>query len=304
MPRPIRFGYQLTRQQENDPIAAAKRAEQIGFNTFLVSDHFGSGRAPMPTLAAVAAATSSIRLGTFVLNTDMRNPVQLAWEAATIDHLSGGRFELGLGAGHTPQEYGATGIEFRVPADRKADLAEQVEIIRRLLAGDSVTHNGTHHRLSEAEIDRSLQERLPILVGGNGNALLSHAGAHADIVGLQGLGRTLEDGHRHDVKWSAEWLDTQLEQIRSGAAERFAEIELNALVQHVEVTDDAAGAIEAFCERVGTVVAADVATTPYVLIGTVEEIVEKITTCRDRWGISYFAARELDDFAPIIEAFR
>lgn len=301
MARPFRFGFQVRSEDEADPAAAARRAEELGFDTFLAADHVGTGRSPLPLLSAAAQATNTIRLGTFVLNSDMRNPVQLAWEATTIDHLSQGRFELGLGAGHTPQEYGATGIEMHAPAGRKAALMERVEIVRRLLDGDTVTYQGEHHTVVDAAIDRSHQDRLPILVGGNGAALLGHAGAHADIVGLQGLGRTLEDGHRHTVNWSPEHLDRQIDQVRDGAGDRFAEIELNALVQYVIVTDDRAGVTAERCEHFG-LDPADVDQIPYMLIGSVDEIVEKIVACRERWGISYFAVRELDDFAPVIDA--
>jgi alkanesulfonate monooxygenase SsuD/methylene tetrahydromethanopterin reductase-like flavin-dependent oxidoreductase (luciferase family) len=111
MTRRLRIGHQLSARIEGDPVAAAVRAEELGFDIVLAADHVGLGWSPLPTLAAVAAATERIRLGTLVLNNDMRNPVQLAWEVSTIDRISGGRFELGLGAGHTPSEYDATRIE-------------------------------------------------------------------------------------------------------------------------------------------------------------------------------------------------
>lgn len=299
----LRFGCQYAGQNGMGPLAAAQQAESAGFDVFTLSDHVGPGLAPMPTLAAVASATSTIRLGTFVLNATMRNPVQLAWEASTIDRLSDGRFELGLGAGHTPHEYAETGIELLPPAERKAQLAEQVEIMRRLLDGETVTYEGVHHTIEGASIGRSVQERLPILVGGNGAGLLGHAGAHADIIGLQGLGRTLEDGHRHSVKWTSAHLDDQIGQIRDGAGERFASLEFNALVQVVQITDDAAGATAELLERVDGLSEVDAMETPYALIGTVDEIVAKIERCRDRWGIAYFTVREIDSFAPVIRAF-
>lgn len=97
--RRIRFGFQLGSEHESDPVGVAQRAEQLGFDTVLLSDHVGPGISPMVALAAMAQGTTRIRVGTYTLNNDMRNPVQLAWEAATIDHLSGGRLEVGLGAG-------------------------------------------------------------------------------------------------------------------------------------------------------------------------------------------------------------
>lgn len=302
MSRSLRIGHQLSARLEGDPVAAAVRAEELGFDVVLIADHVGLGWAPMPTLSAIARATQRIRLGTLVLNNDMRNPVQLAWEAATLDRLSGGRFELGLGAGHTPSEYAATGIEQSAPAVRKRRLAESVEIIRGLLGGDVVDHDGTHYRIDRACIDRSEQQHLPILVGGNGAALLAHAGRHADIIGLQGLGRTRDDGHSHEVKWSARWLDEQLEQIREGAGARFDDIELNAMVQMVEITDDRERALAEVCARVDGLTMDDAASIPYLLLGTVEEIVQHMTTCNERWGINYFAVRELDAFEPVLRA--
>jgi len=304
MPHAVRFACQFSNQGDDGPVEVARRAEAAGFDVFTLSDHVGPGVAPMPTLGAVAEATSSIRLGTFVLNATMRNPVQLAWEASTVDRLSGGRFELGLGAGHTPHEYAETGIERESALTRKAQLAEQVEIIRELLDGETVNHDGQHHQIRGASIDRSVQDRLPILVGGNGAGLLEHAGAHADIIGLQGLGRTLEDGHRHTVKWTVEHLDAQLKQVRAGAGSRFEALELNALVQVMNVTDDNDGVTAALVDRVDGLTADDVANTPYALIGTVDEIVAKIERCRDRWGITYFTVREVESFAPVIAAFR
>ncbi len=304
MTRRLRVGHQLSARIEGDPVAAAVRAEELGFDVVVAADHVGPGWAPMPTLATIAAVTERIRLGTLVLNNDMRNPVQLAWEASTIDRLSHGRFELGLGAGHTPSEYDATGVERSAPSDRKRRLAESVEIIRDLLDGNGVDHDGEHYRIDRARIDRAEQERLPILVGGNGAALLAHAGRHADVVGLQGLGRTRDDGHSHEVKWSTQHLDDQIEQVRVGAGVRFDDIEFNAMVQVVQITDDREAALAKVVDRVEGLTMDDAASTPYLLIGSVDEIVLHMMTCNERWGISYFAVRELDDFEPVLRALR
>jgi probable F420-dependent oxidoreductase len=304
MARRLRIGHQLSARLDGDPIAAAVRAEELGFDIVLAADHVGLGWAPMPTLSAIASVTERIRLGTLVLNNDMRNPVQLAWEVSTIDRLSGGRFELGLGAGHTPSEYDATGIERSSSSDRKRRLAESVEIIRGLLHGVAVEFEGEYHRVHCARIDPSHQERVPILVGGNGVALLTHAGRHADIVGLQGLGRTREDGHSHEVKWSSRHLDEQIAQVRAGAGVRFDDVEFNAMVQVVQITDDRQAALANVVDRVDGLTMDDAASTPYLLIGSVDEIVQHMMTCNERWGINYFAVRELDDFEPVLNALR
>jgi probable F420-dependent oxidoreductase len=300
--RPFRFGFQLSGDHADDPIGAARRAEELGFDVVLASDHVGPGLAPMTTLAAIASATERIRLGTFVLNHDMRNPVQLAWEAVSLDRLSGGRFELGLGAGHTPQEYAATGISMDPPAVRKARLVESLRVLRPLLARrDHIDADGD---AGSGTVGRPVQERVPLLVGGNGERLLGAAGELADIIGLQGLGRTLEDGHRHEVKWTASHLDEQIAQVRAGAGDRFADLELNALVQVFSITADRDAELREITDRWPTLSVDDASVIPYLMIGSIDEIVGHVRACRDRWGITYFVVRALDEFAPVIDAVR
>lgn len=304
MTRALRFGLQLDQRTEDDPVGAAVRAQDAGFDVLLLSDHVGSGPAPLVTLAAIARETSSIRLGTLVLNNDMRNPVQLAWDAATLDRLSAGRFELGLGAGHTPQEYSSTSVALDTAQVRKARLAESIEMIRPLLRGDRVDYQGSHFQVTAAQIDPAIQDHLPILVGGNGAMLLAHAGAHADIIGLQGLARTRADGHSHAVRWDPAWLSEQVAQVRDGAGDRFADIEFNALVQVVDVTDDTDQVIRRVCSRIEGLTPAHTAEIPYILVGSTSQIVDKMFAARERWGISYFVVRELEAFAPVIKAAR
>lgn len=303
MARDFRFGLAIANGLADDPIAQAKRAEASGFDVVVIGDHIGPELAPMPTLASIAAATSSIRLGTMVVNADVRNPVQLAWEAASIDRLSNGRFELGVGAGHTPQEYTAMGLHQGRPVVRKRRLMESVELIAKLLAGQTVTCVDEFFDVTDACVTEP-GLAVPLLVGGNGSALLEHAGRHADIIGLQGLGRTLEDGHRHTVSWTSDHLERQLDQIRSGARDRFEDIELSALVQVIQVTDDAETAVAELCKRVPDLTPEDAAAAPYVLFGTVDEIADKLERCRERWGISYFVVRDHEQFEPVISKLR
>jgi probable F420-dependent oxidoreductase, MSMEG_2516 family len=301
--RDFRFGLAISNGFGDEPVKAALEAERSGFDVAVIGDHIGPEYAPMPTLAAIASATTSIRLGTNVINADLRNPVQLAWEAATVDRLSDGRFELGVGAGHTPQEYLAVGVAQDPPSLRKRRLMESVQLLSKLLAGDTVTHAGEFFDIVDACVAEPGRP-IRLLVGGNGQALLEHAGRHADIVGLQGLGRTLPDGHRHTVRWTSAHLENQLDQIRAGAGERFGDIELSALVQVVNVTDDADAEIAKLCDRVDGLSTSDAVETPYALIGTVDDIAEKLERCRERWGISYFIVRDHDQFAPIVDRLR
>ncbi len=154
---------------------------------------------PIPALVAAANATTTLRLGTLVPNNDWRHPVVLAREAAALDLLSDGRFELGLGAGHSGPEYRSAGVDFDPAATRVARLGEAVTIVKGLLAGDEVTFAGEHYRVEAHRVHpRPVQgPRPPVLIGGNGRALLHLAAREADIVGLSGTGRTKADGQHH-----------------------------------------------------------------------------------------------------------
>lgn len=306
--RALRFGHQLRPAGAvEDVVAEARAAEAAGFDTVTIPDHINDTLlSPLILATAVAAGTDRIRIGTFVLNNEMRNPVQLAWEAATIDRLSHGRFELGIGAGHTPQEFAATGIPMRSAAERKARLGEAVEILRKLLDGETVTYQGEHYTVTNAAIEAPVQERLPILVGGNGRGLLTHAGQHADCVGLNGLRRTLEDGHRHTVGFSRERLERQIRWAREGAGASDNDPELNALVQRIEITDDREAAFDAAFadDPVIGLTREDGLTTPYLAFGTHAEIADQFRAAQSRWGISYFVTRNIEAMAPIIERIR
>jgi probable F420-dependent oxidoreductase len=304
----FRFGLQISSLDPAELIGRARAAEAAGFDVVLVADHVGArGPSPLPALAAIAASTSWIRLGTLVVNADMRNPVHLAWEISTLDHLSGGRVELGLGAGHTPQEYAACGMTMDPPRVRKERLCEIVELVRRLLDGEVVTSEGARHLVAEAAVPRSVQERLPILVGGNGDALLAHAARHADSIGLQGLGRTGPDGYSHDVRWDPAHLDAQVERIRAASAAAGrpeGTPELGALVQVVRITDDREAALAELCEQVTSLDLDHARATPYLAVGTVDQIVEQFLEARRRWDITYLQVRDLDGFRPVVDGLR
>jgi probable F420-dependent oxidoreductase len=298
---PIRFGLQVGPSVEEIETIGAE-AEAAGFDVITVADHIGADRfSPLIVLSRLAASTSTIGLGTMVLNNDMRNPVQLAWEAATLQELSGGRFELGLGAGHTPHEYAATGIAFDPPAVRKQRLSEAVEIISALGRGEAVDREGGHYTVRGAELTEPGRP-VPILVGGNGAALLTHAARHAQAIGLQGLGRTMEDGHRHSVRFEIDHLEAQLATIDEAAVQRSDEagpLELAALVQVTEIADDREAALAPMVERIEGLTMADALAAPYLAVGTVDEMAAQFIAARDRWGISYFTVRSMD-IAPVM----
>jgi probable F420-dependent oxidoreductase len=302
--RPYRFGFQVAECSADELRSQASAAEEAGFDVMHSWDHVADGWSPLTPLMAVADCTTSLRICPLVLNNDFHHPVHLAQELASLDHLSGGRLEVGIGAGHSFTEYEAIGQHFDPPSVRKARLAESVEILRRLLDGDAVTYHGRHYSLDKVRTLRSHQDHVPLLVGVNGPRALAHAAHHADIIGLTMLGRTLEDGQRHEVHWEQDRLDATVNYIREQAGERWGQIELNVLVQAVVVTDDRRSAAEQVASRVPGLSVDDALSAPFLAIGTHDEIVAHLEVCRNRWGISYFSVRDIDGFAPVIKQLR
>ncbi len=300
----FRFGYQIGTCDAGELRANAVAAEAAGFDVIHTSDHVGQGWSPLPPLLAMASVTERIRLCPLVLNNDFHHPVHLAQEVASIDHLTDGRVELGLGAGHSFTEYDAIGISFDPPAVRKSRMAEAIEILRRLLDGETVTFSGKHYQLREVSTKQSRQEHLPLLVGVNGRHALDHAARHADTIGLTMLGRTLLDGQRHETRWEADRLDRTVTFIHERTQDRPGTPELHALVQAVIITDDREKAAAQLVRDHWVPTIADVLATPFVALGTADEIAEHLVACRERWGISYFSVRDVQSFAPVIERLR
>jgi probable F420-dependent oxidoreductase len=299
----FRFGFQCTGVNSEHVGSAARRAEDAGFDIFQVGDHIGTEPSPLVSLADAAAATERIRLGTLVLNNDLRHPVVLAQEVAALDRVSNGRVELGVGAGHSFNEYQALGLTFDPPRIRKERLAEAVEILRSLLDGHPTTFRGRHYTLESAMTLPPQQEHVPILVGVNGRMALTHAARYVDVVAPTMLGRTLSDGLHHEVRWEASRLDKTVSWIRDAASARAGSVSLHALVQAVVVTEDRIRTAEeiAASQRMDLT---DVLETPFLCIGTNEEIAEHLLRCRQRWGIEYYTFRCIDEFEPIMRRLR
>jgi probable F420-dependent oxidoreductase len=298
--RPFRFGLQVRGASAADLRSQAEAAEAAGFDVISTADHVSEGWAPLPPLLAMADCTTRLRVCPLVLNNDFHHPVHLARELASLDQLTGGRVELGIGAGHAFTEYAAIGQRFDPPAVRKARLAEATEILRRLLAGEEVSFSGSHYQLEGVRTMAALQPRLPFLVAVNGKRALAHAAQHADTIGLFGLGRTLPDGQRHEVRWQTQRLDATIAYIRQTSQE----VELNALVQRVVVTPDRRAAATDLVSTIDGLTVEDALSTPFLALGTHAEIATHLQTCRQRWGITYFTVRDLEGFAPVIARLR
>jgi probable F420-dependent oxidoreductase len=302
--RPFRFGYQTRGGTPDELRDQARRAEAAGFDVVHTWDHLAPGWSPTLPLLAMAEATEQIRVCPLVINNDFHHPALLAAEYVHLDHLTDGRVELGIGAGHAFTEYAAMGVSFDPPAVRKARMAEAIEIIVRLFAGNTVTYEGEHYHLHDVAGVAPRQEHLPLMVGVNGKAALAHAARFADTIGLMMLGRTLPDGQSHEVRWQADRLDATVAHIRACETGRPTSVELNALVQMVEVTDDAAAVRHNLIGEVEGLTLPDAESTPFLALGTADEIADHLVRCRERWGISYFSVRSIEAFQPVIERLR
>ncbi|UDY35105.1 LLM class flavin-dependent oxidoreductase [Dermatobacter hominis] len=263
------------------------------FHALYAADHPGATASPFVALAAAAGATERIRLGTCVVNAGCWEPLQLAAEVATLDVVSAGRALLGVGAGHTPAEWAMRGLDTPSGAARVDRLVEVVDATVALLAGGAVSCRGDHVSLVDAVLDapRPVQDPVPLLVGGNGPRVLEFAGRRADVVGITGLGRTLADGHRHEVDWSPAALVATAERVAAASTGR-PPPELEALVQLVVVTDDAEQAAAEASEAVPGASAADLLRTPFAWIGTVEEIAAQLERFDAELGLARYVVRE------------
>ncbi|WP_254666043.1 LLM class flavin-dependent oxidoreductase [Streptomyces sp. WMMB 322] len=287
-------------------ILLARRLETDGYDALLTADHPGTAASPFVALAAAAAVTERIGLGSYVSQAGVREPLLLASDVATLDLVSDGRARVALGAGHTPAEWEMTGTERPDVAGRVRRFQKVAEACCALLAGETVTLEGPEVRARQARLTfpRPVQSRVPFTFGGGNSVLLDWAGAHADIVGLSGLGRTLPDGHTHEVRWSAADIDGQVELIEQGASGRAGAPAREALVQVVKITDDAEHAARDLARRLGCD-AAEVLASPYAWIGTPDEIRAAMADHERRWGITRYVVREahLDAVALVRAGF-
>jgi len=282
----------------------ARKFEDLGYSVLTVPDHLTDLLAPLLALVSAAEATTHLRVGTNVLNNDLRHPVLVAREAATVDLLTDGRFQLGLGAGHMQSEYDQAGLGFDAAGTRVARLAEAVTIIKGLFTGAPVTFAGQHYHVTGHQIHPLPVQRPhpPLLIGGNGRQLLTLAAQEADIVGLTGF--TLRRGGTAPdfAGWRAAGIEERMQLIREAAGDRYDHLELNALVQRVVVTDDRRHAAEELAGRWPQLRPEEILQCPYVLIGTVDQIVEALQAHREHWSISYYVIFEpyVDAFAPVV----
>ncbi|WP_327002633.1 TIGR03621 family F420-dependent LLM class oxidoreductase [Dactylosporangium sp. NBC_01737] len=277
----------------------ARMLEDSGFDILFVPDHFVGPRfAPMPALTAAACATTRLRLGTMVLSNDYRHPVALAKEAATVDLLSEGRLELGIGTGWMRMEYDKAGLTFDPPAVRVARLAEALTVLKGLWRGGPFSYVGEHYRIDELAMEPLPKQRPHprILLGGGGPAMLRLAAREADAINLAVQVRADGSAPSEADAGVAAFI-RKIDLVREAAGERWATLDVGTSVQQIGAAS-----------RLGEWSAANVgpqAETPQVLLGSVEERVDKLRHWRDEHGLNYFVLhndRDLDDFLPVVKA--
>ena len=302
MERKIRFATQSGGQPTGDEwLARAKRLEDIGYATLSMPDHMvGGAWSNMPALGAAAAVTTRLRLGNLVLDNDFRNPVVLAREFATLDVISNGRVEIGLGAGWFDRDYQGTGIPFDRGRIRVARLAEAVTLIKRVFTEDEVTFEGTYYRTvkSECRPKTVQQPRPPILIAAGGPQILEVAGREAEIVAVIPPGAGVQPPALDDVAPAG--VRRQLDVVRRAAGPRFAEIELSCFLD-VTLTDEREKTIAELAEK-SKQDPAVLRSSIYRGIGTLDQVREHIIRVRRDTGITYFCLRgpHVEELAPVV----
>jgi len=277
--------------------------EALGYGTLAMPDHMiGGAWAAMPALAAAAVATTRLRVGTLVIDNDFRNPTVFARECATLDVISNGRFELGIGAGWLDRDYHSTGIPFDRGRVRVARLAEAVTLMKRLFTEEQVTLAGEYYRVEKAECrPKTMQQPYPpFLIAGGGDEILALAGREANIVAIVPSGIT-GSGQIPPEKFRLETMREQIGMVRDAAGDRFGEIELSMFLD-CTLTDDREKAIVEQTEK-GKVEPHAVRNNAYRGIGTLREIRDHIVRVRDAIGITYFCLRgpDVESLGPIVD---
>jgi probable F420-dependent oxidoreductase len=308
MPHPRRFRFGVQAHAAADAAAwveLARKAEDLGYSTLFMPDHFGDQLAPIPALMAAAAATTELRVGSLVLDNDYRHPLVLAKELATIDLLSGGRLEVGLGAGWMTSDYVESGIPLDPPSVRVDRFEEGLAVVKGLFGAEPLTFAGEHYSITGHDgLPKPVQQPgPPILIGGGKRRMLTIAGREADIVGINPTmpnGAADADAARSGT---AAETDRKLAWVKEGAGDRYPDLEINLLNFGCFVTDDRMALAEQFSPMFG-LPPEELLAFPHALVGTVEQIIEAIQERRERWDASYIVIHDdvMDAMAPVVSA--
>lgn len=304
--RKFRFGVLCSHADSaTDFCEKARKAEALGYSTLFVPDHFvDHPLAPMPAMATAAAVTGTLRIGSLVLGNDYKHPVVLAREAATLDLLSDGRLELGLGAGWMTADYDKAGLDLDRPGVRIDRLEESVTVLKGLMGDDPFTFHGKHYTVTDLDGQPKPVQRPhpPFIIGGGGPKILALAAREAAIVGINANlrgGVAVSDDTARSMTGSA--TDEKLARLRAVGGERFDEIEIQSFVGFTNFTDDRQALAEMMAGAFG-VAPEEALETPVVLAGTLEQMIDDLHARRERWQMSYVVVGVdvMAQFAPAV----
>jgi len=288
--------------------ARAQRAEQMGYHALVIPDHLLRQLSPVVAMATVAAATSTLRMSSFVMNNDLRHPAVLAQDLASIDVLSGGRVDIAIGAGWNKPEYDAIGMTFDPTPIRQARLAEAITVLKGLFTGSPFSFAGDHYTITDytAEPVPVQRPHPPFLIGGGGRRTLTLAGQEADIVGLAPRIKSKAKVDAASITLAA--TREKIGWVREAAGERFGSLEFNIYpsVWPVTLTNDlraeARRVIDGIRSRTGVELTEDeVIDSPHLFIGSVDRLVEKFLQLREELGISSILLGAIGELEPVLE---
>jgi probable F420-dependent oxidoreductase len=304
---PFRFG--IINERALPPqnwLAHIRHIEALGFASVFVRDHFvpdffGEQYAPLSAMMAAAMATSRLNVGSMVIDNDYRHPVMLAKEAATINALSGGRLELGLGAGWLQREYDAAGRTFDANGVRVSRLEESLKVLKGLWSGAPFSHQGTHYTIKDLNVFPASAPK--IFIGGGSPRVLKIAGREADIVGF--LTTSVRTGTLI-ASWderTPEAVAQKVAWVAEGAGEAFAQRELSMIPTFVLTNDREAAASAYIAERGWPINSAQLLDMPYMLFGTHAEMAQQLRVGRERYGVSYIiiSDQQMDEMLPLAQ---
>ncbi len=311
--RPFRFLTDTSDPLDGPGVAAfARRAESLGYSAVMMPDHLVGQYAPVPLLTAVAMATEKLRVGTFVFNNNLRHPAVLAQDLATLDRLSGGRLEIGIGAGWNRPEHVAIGIPFEPVGTRISKLAEAITVLKGCFGDGTFSFTGEHYTITGYDAPPKPVQRPhpPVFIGGGGRRLLTLAGREAQMVGLAPRLRMNPQGtpvlDTPSITLAA--TEEKIGWVRAAAGQRFGEIELNTypsggpMVLTSNAKAEAARRAEQLRDQTGVELTIEqVLESPLVFIGSIKELTRKVLDLREHLGISSFLFDDMEAFVPIVE---
>ena len=310
--RPFRFGLQTARVNEPEAwLALARCAEEAGYSSFMVPDHLGR-LATFPALMAAAGATRTIKLATYVLNQDFRPPAILAQEAASVQLLTQGRLELGIGAGWAQHEYRQAGLVYDTAGVRVSRFEEYLEVVKGALhARTPFSYHGKFFNLDGFVPLSPAPPPPPLLMGGGSPRILAVGGRLADIISVST--RASPDGRVDMSNITLAAVENKVRYVREAAGDRFDQIEMNMTVRDLRLTDNRSATARALldewsrvperCANVEQLSEQDVLDSPHMALGTVDQIVEQFELARERWGFAYLevSSTDAEAVAPVLE---